>query len=165
MRRITTLPSLSSLVIVAALAAGFATVGQPLLAQDAHHKIVAADDVAFGEGPPHLPPGIGLVVMAGKPSEPGLYVLRLKFPAGMEIPPHTHPEDEHVTVLSGGFGIGMGETLDRDAAPMMGPGSFFQMPANMAHYAWAEEETVVQLTGTGPFQINYVNEGDDPRTN
>lgn len=33
----------------------------------------------------------------------------------------------------------------------------------MAHHARAEVETVVQINGVGPFDVVYVNPGDDPR--
>jgi hypothetical protein len=32
----------------------------------------------------------------------------------------------------------------------------------MAHYAFTDEETVVQINSTGPWGINYVNPKDDP---
>ena len=32
----------------------------------------------------------------------------------------------------------------------------------MNHYAWASEDTVVQVHGQGPFVITYVNPADDP---
>ena len=41
-----------------------------------------------------------------------IYTLRLKMPDGYKIPPHWHPTDEHVTVLSGTLYIGMGDKLD-----------------------------------------------------
>jgi hypothetical protein len=34
--------------------------------------------------------------------------------------------------------------------------------AHMNHYAWASEDTVVQVHGQGPFAITYVNAADDP---
>jgi hypothetical protein len=33
----------------------------------------------------------------------------------------------------------------------------------MAHYAYADEETVVQLSTSGPWGLTYVNPADDPR--
>jgi hypothetical protein len=33
----------------------------------------------------------------------------------------------------------------------------------MPHYAAAEVETVVQINGTGPFDVTYVDPKDDPR--
>jgi hypothetical protein len=41
------------------------------------------------------------------------------------------------------------------------PGPF--MPSGTRHFAWTKGETVVQLHGTGPWGINYVNAADDPR--
>jgi hypothetical protein len=32
-----------------------------------------------------------------------------------------------------------------------------------AHYAEAKGETVVQIHGMGPWQVNYVNPADDPK--
>ena len=34
----------------------------------------------------------------------------------------------------------------------------------MAHYLFAETESVVQLNGMGPFGVEYVKAEDDPRT-
>jgi hypothetical protein len=31
------------------------------------------------------------------------------------------------------------------------------------HFAWTNEETIVQLHGVGPWAITYVNPADDPR--
>ena len=37
------------------------------------------------------------------------------------------------------------------------------MKPEMRHFAWTTEETIIQLHGTGPWGINYVNPKDDPR--
>jgi quercetin dioxygenase-like cupin family protein len=91
--------------------------------------------------------------------------MRLKFPANYSIPPHRHPKEEHVTVLSGGFGMAMGEKHDPKGAPVHKPGTFIQIPTGEAHFAWTEEETVVQINAMGPFGIEYVDPKDDPRIN
>lgn len=31
------------------------------------------------------------------------------------------------------------------------------------HFGWTKEEVVVQLSGTGPWGVTYVNPADDPR--
>jgi hypothetical protein len=33
----------------------------------------------------------------------------------------------------------------------------------MAHYAYTDEETVIQLNSTGPWSLDYVNPDEDPR--
>ena len=89
-------------------------------------------------------------------------VIRLQFPDGYHIPPHTHPT-ERVTVISGTMFPAMGENLDRSAAKTLPAGTYGLWPAGMKHTAWSEGETVIQLHGVGPWRINYVNPADDPR--
>jgi quercetin dioxygenase-like cupin family protein len=104
-----------------------------------------------------------MAVLDGDPTKPGLFTVRLQSPAGYKIPPHTHPTAEHVTVISGTMHLGMGEKFDESAGHELPPGGFAVMPKKMAHFAWSTEDTVIQIHGMGPFQINYVNPADDPR--
>lgn len=110
-----------------------------------------------------LPGDAKSALIAGDPSKAGVFMAYLKFPANYEIPAHTHPFAEVVTVLKGAAWNGMGEKLDRTKGEKLGTGSSFTLPAGHAHYLWNEEETVVLLTGTGPWNITYVNPADDPR--
>lgn len=132
-------------------------------AAEGHHTIVSGDAITWGPAPPSLPPGAQAAVLLGSPAKEGPFVLRLKFPSGFTVPPHRHSKDEFVTVISGRFGIAAGEKVDRAAAKALPPGSFVHLPAGMPHYALADGETVVQINGTGPFDVNYINPADDPR--
>ena len=134
----------------------------PAQAGEQHHTVVAADAVKWGPAPPSLPPGAQAAVLLGHPGKVGPFVLRLKFPAGFVIPPHRHSKDEFVTVIAGNFAVAAGEKLDREARPLP-PASFVHLPAGMPHFALAATETVVQINGTGPFDVTYVNPKDDPR--
>jgi len=86
----------------------------------------------------------------------------LQLPDGFSIPPHWHPAVEHVTVISGTFNLGMGEKFDKSGGRALSAGAFAFMPPGMRHVAWTTGETVIQLHGTGPWKINYVNPADDP---
>ena len=129
----------------------------------AAHQVMAAGDMVWMDGPPALPPGSRIAVLSGDPSQPGPYVLRGQMPAGYRIPPHWHPTDENLTVLSGTFAVGMGESFDDKTMQDMTAGSFTRMPATMRHYALARTPVVLQVHGTGPFTLTYVNPADDPR--
>ena len=120
-------------------------------------------DYEFQDGPASLPPGSQVAVLEGDPAAEGPFTLRLRFPADYEIPLHTHPEIEHVTVLSGEFHIAMGEDADRSGGQELGPGGFVAIPVGHVHLAWVEEETEVQLHGIGPWGIEYLDPADDPR--
>jgi quercetin dioxygenase-like cupin family protein len=91
------------------------------------------------------------------------FTVRLKFPANYELPAHFHPAIEHVTVLSGTFNMGSGDRLDKKQTTALSTGSVLIMPPEMKHYAWTDKETIVQLTGTGPWGITYVDPKGDPR--
>jgi hypothetical protein len=121
-------------------------------------------DIKWGPAPPFFPKGAEFAVLSGDPSKDGLYVVRLKMPAGYKIPAHTHPTTENVTVVSGNFHIGMGDYLDEKKGIELTSGGYGEAPAKMNHYAWVTSPTIVQVHGQGPFAITYVNPADDPST-
>jgi len=53
--------------------------------------------------------------------------------------------------------------FDKSGGRALSAGTFAFMPPGMRHFAWTTGETVIQLHGTGPWKINYVNPADDPR--
>ena len=110
-----------------------------------------------------LLPGVKIATLDGNPSQPGPFIYRLSFPANSKVPPHYHPIAENVTVISGTVNLGHGDTLDAAKTTKYPAGSFFTVPATMHHYAWTDQETVVQVHGTGPTSITFVNPADDPR--
>ena len=88
------------------------------------------------------------------------FVFRLEVQPGFEIRPHTHPNTEHMTVLSGRFFIGLGETMDKGDATAYGPGSYIAIAAGVPAYMWAEEETVIQVHGVGPLTTEFITPGE-----
>ncbi|HET6467132.1 MAG TPA: cupin domain-containing protein [Geminicoccaceae bacterium] len=127
------------------------------------HKIFLPQEIEWGPAPASVPPGAEAVVLYGDPGEEGAFALRLKLPADYVIPPHTHPKPEVVTVISGTFALGMGETADRASAETLPAGSFFALPPGMVHHVFADEETVIQINTIGPWSLSYVDPADDPR--
>ena len=91
------------------------------------------------------------------------YTLRLKFPKGFRIAPHTHPDSREVTILSGTFATGYGETFDVAKLKILPAGSFYTEPANVPHYIEIEEDTVLQVRGMGPSGRRFVDPSADPK--
>ena len=111
-----------------------------------------------------LPEGAESVILVGDPTKAGVFIAWLKFPADYPIPAHTHPFTEVITVLKGQLGNGMGENFDKANGEVLNVGESFVLPAGHAHYVWTtEEETIVELIATGPWDITYINPEDDPR--
>lgn len=148
--------------IAASLFACYASVASAQSTSHAH-KVLTPPEIKWSAGPPSLPAGAQAAVLYGDPAKEGLFVLRLRLPKGYKIPPHTHPKPEIVTVVSGAFHVGMGSKANPKQARRLPPGSFFAFAPGMAHYAHVQDETVVQLSSTGPWTINYINAADDPR--
>ena len=157
---------LSSVIIAAAalvFAAEEANKTDASATSTSEHKVMKPSDLKWGEAPPGLPAGGKMAVLNGDPGQAGPFTVRLKAPANYKVMPHTHPTAERLTVIAGGFKIGMGEKFDESSMQTMTPGSYIVLPAGMAHFAKSNRESIVQIDSEGPFQINYVNPADDPR--
>ena len=108
-------------------------------------------------------PGLQTALLAGDPSKPGLYVLRVKFAPGVMTRPHIHSQDRFVTVISGTWYTGTGEKFEPDKTEGLPPGGYMKHPAKAAHYDGAKnEEVIVQITGMGPVTTEYIKSADDP---
>jgi quercetin dioxygenase-like cupin family protein len=101
---------------------------------------------------PAVVPGPSTAVLVGDPSKQGVYVSRLKLPAGTKLPPHTHPDEwRTAVVLSGTLYYGYGEQWDDGKLKAYPAGTFFTEPKGTPHFVWAKDgEVIVQITGMGP---------------
>ena len=143
------------------------------LAQNQQDKQAVAADQGFfvhkpeqlkwQPAPAALPPGAQVAVLRGDPTKPGIFTMRLKFPAGYVVMPHWHTQDEHITVISGELKIGMGDKANRTETTSVLPGSLMVMPKTHHHFGYFDKETVLQLHGISPWVVNYINPADDPR--
>jgi len=126
--------------------------------------MVVPTNLTWKDGPGSLPKGAKVAVLEGDPAKAGPFTLRFNLPSNYKIPPHWHPAVEHVTVISGTFSMGLGETFDETKASQLPVGGFAVMEIGTRHFAFTKENgATVQLHGVGPWGINYVNPEDDPR--
>jgi quercetin dioxygenase-like cupin family protein len=130
------------------------------------HLVVAPDALkwqplppTWADGPP--PPGFTMgqtevAFIQGDPNKEGAsFVFRLRSTPGTQLPPHWHETDEHITVMSGTWCVGMGDKFDANACRNMGAGAYIFLPKGMRHFAIAKGD-VVQIHGIGPFKIHWV---------
>ncbi|HVF73227.1 MAG TPA: cupin domain-containing protein [Chthoniobacterales bacterium] len=132
-------------------------------AAKSEHVMFAAADLKWTDGPAALPAGSKIAVLNGDPKAAGPFTVRMKFPTGFKVQPHTHPTAEHVTVLSGTLAMGKGPKFDEAATHEMSAGGFSVMPAGTEHFAICKSECILQVHAMGPFEVKYVNPADDPR--
>jgi len=116
----------------------------------------------WGAAPAALPSGAQMAVVSGDPGKKGMFVVELKMPADYAVPPHWHPTNETVKVLSGKLHYGMTDKL-MTSAKTLTPGHSVTMTAKMHHWVHAPGPATVQVSGMGPFAITYVDPKDDPR--
>ena len=106
--------------------------------------------------------GVKVAVLQGDPDKAGPFTLRLQYPAGYRKAPHYHPRDAYVTVLSGGYFRGYGNTVDESNVIALTPGTFSVNPDFVTHYEWTTMPAELQVHATGPWETVYVDAQGQP---
>ncbi|MEO6697729.1 MAG: cupin domain-containing protein [Gammaproteobacteria bacterium] len=113
-------------------------------------------DFKWSDAPRSMPAGTRVQILEGNPAHSGLFTMRVKLPAQTTLMPHWHPQDERIMVLSGAVYVGFGNKADLGKARLFAAGSYYVNPAGLHHYTYFGEETVIQLTAMGPWEIHYL---------
>lgn len=129
-----------------------------------NHANVAPEASEWMPGSDIIPSALEAVVLSGDPSKDGWFALKLELPADYTIPPHSHSHPEIVMVRSGTLYIGTGKRIDHDQARALPAGSFYAFPPDATHFAFTEEETVIQLNSTGPWALGYSKSVHNPES-
>jgi quercetin dioxygenase-like cupin family protein len=120
---------------------------------------IQADDIQWQDAPGYN--GVKMAVIAGDPSKPGVYVVRVKFPPGIMSRPHYHPDDRYAVVLKGTWWTGTGDTFDPNKTVPLKAGGFMKHPAGGHHFDGAkDEEVILQLIGYGPGGTTMIHPED-----
>ncbi|MFA1624680.1 cupin domain-containing protein [Rhizobium mongolense] len=153
----------STLAFCTTVAAVLTVCGGSAFGQHTGVTLLRPDKLAWQDDP-GLPKGAQIAILLGDPTKAGdVVVLRAKFPANYQVPPHTHPHAEAVTLISGSIDFGVGEKVEK-TGDLIKPGAFFAQPANHAHYGWTgDQEAIIEVHFVGPGGITYINPADDPR--
>ena len=102
-------------------------------------------------------PGTELTTVFGNPKTPGqVYAIRLRLPANYIVPPHTHTQDEYMTVISGSLNVGIGESVDKSKTTYLPVGGAVGIPGKVPHYAWTTEEMIMQIHAIGPRDTCFI---------
>lgn len=155
--------SLEAIALGVALGAAPQAHGQP--AYTGHGAMMTLPGQLVWRDAPSVGPGAKIAVIEGPLDKGAPFTFRLKMPANTKVAPHTHPAYERVTVLSGTFHFAHGERFDAARTVALTPGSVAIMPPGTPMFGFTREETVIQLHGTGPWGLKYLDPADDPRGN
>jgi quercetin dioxygenase-like cupin family protein len=120
--------------------------------------VVHAKDIEWKPCPPNLPGGCEMAVLEGNPKSNDLFTVRFKLSGKFIMPAHTHPKDERVTILQGKAYVAFGKGATKKEAKEFGPGDYYVNARNAIHTVWADSSTILQITGIGPWEANFIEE-------
>ena len=100
--------------------------------------------------PGTLPQGCQMSVVEGSPAKPGFFTVRFKLDKGFKMLEHFHSKEERVTVLSGKWGVSF-----KDKKVLFNKGDHYITARDIPHKVWAEESSVIQIIGIGPWSAKY----------
>jgi len=107
--------------------------------------------------------GLGYAVLSGDPDATGIYVIRLKIPPGLLFLPHYHDQDRHVTVISGVWAFGTGDSGKCEDTTPLSAGAYVFHPKGAVHFdgACGEAPVEVQIVGQGPVKTTFLSAGPE----
>ena len=102
-------------------------------------------------------------ILYGDPELPGKpFVMRIRELPGTMVPLHSHPVDEHITVVEGTLYFAVGDRWDRTALKKIEVGGYAFAPKGSTMFGYSPDGAVAQVHGVGPWALTYVNAADDP---
>jgi quercetin dioxygenase-like cupin family protein len=105
---------------------------------------------------PLRPLAADVEVIFGDPEAPGQpFVMRIRELPGTIIPPHSHPVDEHITVLQGTFFFAVSDKFDLSLLKELKAGSYAFAPKGSTMFGASPDGAIVQVHGIGPFHIHW----------
>jgi len=105
-------------------------------------------------------------LLYGDPEVPGEpLVMRIRELPGAIVPPHSHPVDEHITVVQGTWYFALGEKFTAEALQELKAGTYAFAPKGSSMFGYSPTGAIVQVHGIGPFRIHWrvgLHTLDDP---
>ena len=152
------LSATAAAVTIVAAVAWAASLAEPIKAESAKKEIVGfTPNQVRWFTPSYYHDGRQRAQLYGDSSAGGTWIDRVKIPGGARVLAHTHPKDELVTVIEGTWYLGEGAKFDAAKLRAYPVGSFIVIPAGVPHFVAAKEAAVVvQLSGVGKFQTDYL---------
>ena len=105
-------------------------------------------------------------ILYGDPEVSGEpFVMRIRELPGAIVPPHSHPIDEHITVVQGTWYFALGDEFKAETLQELKAGSYAFAPKGSTMFGYSAEGAIVQVHGVGPFRIHWhggLHTLDDP---
>lgn len=97
-------------------------------------------------------------ILYGDPEKAGEpFVMRIRELPGTLVPVHSHPVDEHITVVEGTWFFAVGDRWDRAQLKEIKAGGYAFAPKGSSMFGYSPDGAVVQVHGVGPFHIHWAH--------
>jgi len=131
----------------------------PVGAGEQSMRSLLPDDIQWSQR--RTSPDVFIASIYGDTKKAQPYAFRVRAQAGHSLAPHTHIDERTVTILSGVYWTGVGETFDESKLKAYPAGSFYVIPAGVPHFsAVLEGEVEFQEGGFGPSSHKLVESGN-----
>ena len=134
--------------------------GERKLPEGVNQLAVHASETDWTPCAPSLPAGCEIALLEGDPQAEGFFTVRFRLSDEFAMPPHTHPKEERVTILSGRMSVAFGEQPARRDAATFSDGDYYVNARDKVHAVWADEMSVIQISGIGPWEADFVASRD-----
>jgi quercetin dioxygenase-like cupin family protein len=131
------------------------TIGEMKFPEGTVQHVVRANEIQWKPCPPNLPKGCEMCILEGDPKSADMFTVRFKVNGSFVMPPHTHPKDERVTIIQGRAYVSF-DNKPREQATAFGPGDYYVNARGAVHSVWADDNTIIQITGIGPWVADFV---------
>ena len=102
--------------------------------------------------------GVSYARVYGDSSQPGPYIVRVRFDPWTMTMPHYHNNVRLVAVIQGIWYAGTDTQFDSANTTAIRQGGYMLHPAGGVHFDGAKEESaIVQITGTGPNKTTFLD--------
>jgi hypothetical protein len=103
-------------------------------------------------------PGVSYMKVYGESTQPGVYVVRVRFEPWNMTMPHYHSQDRMVAVVKGTWYAGTDTQFDPTKTTPIRMGGYMLHPAGGVHFDGAkDEQVIVQITGVGPNKTTFLD--------
>jgi pimeloyl-ACP methyl ester carboxylesterase len=119
----------------------------------ATQAVYPLEEDAWHEGPPGMPPGGKFAVISGDPLAAGTFVMCVQLPPGYVLPPSRLHGEAQMVVLAGDITVGVVGASGATTDHTLTSGSFMTLAASELHLAHTETGAIVQIFGSGPFEV------------
>jgi quercetin dioxygenase-like cupin family protein len=95
-------------------------------------------------------------LLYGDPERDGEpFVMRIRELPGAIVPVHSHPVDEHITVVQGTWYFALGDEYRVEALQPLNAGGYAFAPKGSSMFGYSPTGAIVQVHGVGPFRIHW----------